>query len=281
MVTLLDQSTPFQFTVSFRNNSGALVDVTTPTVEIYDYTNQRVFSTTSDFTTVSTGIKNFLLNPASLTTQGTYRAIFYGDYSSQRLFSDSPELFEVTTLGEFITYASTKEVIDYLELEEPVSIILLRNITQAVTRVIDAYCRQQFRQYTVTEEEHWINAENPDSELFLQKYPVIAISSITQDDTALSSDDYDIDLHIGRLGFAAATSGIFKVTYTAGVTSVPDPVNLAAIKYAAYLYQRRKREGIASEALLGYSYSLWNNDDDPVIKDIKTLLQPYIHVRIL
>lgn len=279
MVRILDANTPAQFAVSFRDNSGVLVDVTTPAVAIFDYTNQQVMSTTSGFSDVTTGKKNFLLDPVVLTTQGTYRAVFYGSYNSQRIYSDySPALFEISTLGNLITYASVKDIIDYLELAEPISITLLRDITQAVTQLINYRCRRQFRQYTVIEEEHWLEE---DAEVFLQQYPVIGISSIAIEGVAIDAASYDLDKHIGRIKFTTTQTGILKVTYTAGVASVPDPIHMAAIKLCAYMYQRRKREGVSSESLLGYSYTLWTDGEDPSIKEVLALLQPYTHVRVL
>ncbi len=290
MVRLLDADSATTLAVSFRNNAGALVDVdySSLTATIFDYTNTQVLQTSSGFTTVSTGIQNFYLDPSVLSTIGTYRLICFGDRGADRVYSDSPELFEISTLGNFITYASVKELVDYLELAEPIPVAFIRDILNTVTAAIDTYCGRTFRQIAIVDEEHWLDVVD---EVFLRKYPVMSISSMSIDGSAIETSAYDLFKAQSRISFNTpiggrgsgqtynSRTGIFKVSYTAGIDTVPQPINLAALKYAAYLFLRRKRDGLSSESLLGYSYSL--QGDNPIMMDIKPLLDPYKHIRVV
>jgi hypothetical protein len=290
VVRLLDADSATTLAVSFRNNAGALVDVTysTLTATIFDYTNTQVLQTSSGFTTVSTGVQDFYLDPSVLSTIGTYRLICFGERGANRIYSDSPELFEIATLGNFITYASVKELVDYLELTEPIPISLIRDILNTVTAQIDNYCSRSFRQVAIIDEEHWLDTV---TEVFLRKYPVMAISSMTIDGSAIDASAYDVLKEQSRISFNTpigsrgsgqtynSRTGIFKVSYTAGIDTVPQSVNLAALKWASYLFLRRKRDGLSSESLLGYSYGL--QGDNPILMDIKPLLDPHKHIRVV
>jgi hypothetical protein len=283
VVRILQPDTISEFDVKFRDTRGSLVDVTTPTVAVYDFSNVLVLTTTSTFTPVTTGHYRHLLNPSVITTQGTYRALFYGTYSGQKIFADGPEIFEIKYLTDVYTYASVREVVDYAEIVEPVDILLLRTLVQVATSIINDYCSRQFRNYTVTEELHVLESVNA---FHLLEYPVISISAITLDSRDVDASLYTLDKATGRVRWNnSPVSGDAVVTYVAGVDSVPDAINLVCMKIASYLYFRKKREGLSSESLLGYSYHMLQQNDpskprDPIILECQDLLDNYKLVRI-
>jgi len=184
-------------------------------------------------------------------------------------------LFEVATLGTLVDYTSVDEIINYLELEEPIDHVFISGLVSAATGIIDDYCRRSFQYKTISAERHLILEGQ--SAVFLREFPVISISSAAIEGSDISSDSYDLDAISGRIRFSAGLSqGDLLVTYISGVKSVPQPIHLAATKLVSLFYQRRKREGLSSERLLGYGYSLQGD----IYQDIKELLNGFRHVRV-
>ena len=277
MVQILQPAVKSEFEVRFRDNRGVLVDVTIPTLTVFDFTNVQALSTTSGFTAVSTGRYRHLLDPSVLTTIGTYRAIYSGTYNGHTIFADSPELFEIKALADVYVYASVRQLVDYSEIAEPVDALFLKDLLTVATQLVNTYCGREFRRYTISAELHVLK----DHEVFhLREYPVVSITTFTIEDDAVATTEYRLDKATGRIRFEAENrAGDAEVTYVAGVDTVPHEVSLACLKIASFLYMRRKREGVSGESLLGYRYDLWNVDD-PVIKDVKSLLDPYKHVDV-
>lgn len=280
MVRILQSDVISEFDVKYRNNRGELVDVTTPTVSVFDFANTLVFTTTTGFSQVAIpGHYRHQLNPSPILTQGTYRAIYYGTYSGQKLFADSDEMFEIRSLSDVYAYASVRELVSYTQIPEPVDTLLLRTLLQVATEAINNYCRRQFRRYTVLSEKHVLNMHDT---IHLKQYPAVSISSITIEGDVVSSDEYRLDNNTGRIRFIGGVkSGDVIITYVAGVDVVPQEINLACLKIASYLYLRKRREGTSNESLLGYRYDLWNEKGiAPEIREVKNMLDNYALVSL-
>lgn len=73
------------------------------------------------------------------------------------------------------------------------------------------------------------------SGLFLGRKPVVAVTAVTEDGTALTSDEWDLDgQQLYRASGDARTYwgiGETAVTYSAGYSTVPDDLRYAAIKF--------------------------------------------------
>jgi len=98
--------------------------------------------------------------------------------------------------------------------------------------------------------------------LYLEPYPVTAISSVREDETLIfpaSSEVASGDreqrggkgqiiqlLPLSSHGEFSTARGAVRVAFTAGFTSVPVDIELAAIEYVAHLYNEMNRRGLAS-----------------------------------
>jgi len=270
-VIVVEPDTITSFTLTFRDGSGTKVAVATPTAKIYDFSGVEVGFTTSGFTTVSTGVYTYELSTSGITNTGSYRLISYGISGSQRLYADGPIVFEISSLSNQFAYVGPEELIHYLELEDPVDIVYIRELCRVATNIIHSYTRRVFYHKTITDEHHIVKNS---SFVQLLEYPVISISSITFNGAVQTLANLTINYRTGQIDFGSDIYGEVYITYAAGFDSIPDQINLAAKKIAAWYYQRRKREGVRSERLLGYSYNL----EQDVFADVREILDQHKNI---
>lgn len=81
--------------------------------------------------------------------------------------------------------------------------------------------------------------------LLLSTLPVLSVASVTASEVALAG--YTSNLRLGML--SGLTSGDVTVTYTAGRTSCPDAVRLAALIIAGHLWELQRGASSPSGAL--------------------------------
>lgn len=130
-------------------------------------------------------------------------------------------------------------------------------------------------------------------QLLLARRPVTDILGITENDTELADDDYEIDAGAAllmRLSSdvpAAWPSGKIVVSYRAGWSVVPDDLKLAAAKLAAVLWSEGARgdPSLKRVRVEGVSEREWwvGPTDDPLIpREIMDLLYAggYVDMRV-
>lgn len=270
---IIAPATTTALTATFRDSIGTKVSVTSPVGTVFDSTNAEALIISAGFTEVSPGVYNFTLDSTSF-TPGTYRVVVAGTVGAQTLYADGPLLLEVNTLSEIVPYTSPQELIAYLELEEPVDIVLVKDLAQAATTQIENYTRRSFRRKTIAAETRFITDA---SDILLNEYPVVSVSSITINGVAQTIADLDIDLAVGRIALGADITGEVIITYVVGQDFIPQDINLAAKKIAAWFFQRRNREGVRGERLLSYNYTF----KDDTLADVREILDRYKLARIL
>lgn len=120
--------------------------------------------------------------------------------------------------------------------------LIIRKINQA-TVMIERYCGgRRFKATTYTDEEY--DATNSD-QLSLKNYPVTTFTSLSYRDSSLNenswetvdSDRYFTDTAAGVLDLTFNASGRwnrYKVTYTAGYTTIPADLQEACVILASY-----------------------------------------------
>ncbi len=267
------------FQLRFRTNAGDLTDVTTPTAKILDFSGTVIGLTTSGFTNVKTGVYDFLLDttdPNLSSNEGTYRLFVFGGLSGVRTFSDgAPELFELTALTDQFEYVSVASFVKYLRLDidQNLDIQFIKGLVRAASRWVENYSGRVFWRKTATE-THLLSSNK---EIFLINYPVLSLTSVSVAEALVAAANYDTELRVGKITFGVAQTGEASVVYVYGSNSVPSDVELVTLKFAGFLYNRRMREGLASEHILGYTYTLIPDD---VLKEFKDILNPHRIVRI-
>lgn len=140
--------------------------------------------------------------------------------------------------------------------------LLKRKINQA-TDIIEGYCAlaygHHFKETTYTNEEYDGSGSNT---LSLKMRPVTAITSLQRRQTTQNEadwDDVDADMYFTDLNSGVieylSNQGLawnsYRVTYTAGYSTIPADLAETCVTLAAYLYQngatgtsvKRKKEG--------------------------------------
>ena len=89
----------------------------------------------------------------------------------------------------------------------------------------------------------------------LSQWPVTAITAFTDDDIAISADDYDIFEKEGWIQFVGSSgmpydrSGRLVITYSAGYQETPQGVLNFIRRGTSYLFQRRMAEGVGADLI--------------------------------
>jgi hypothetical protein len=125
----------------------------------------------------------------------------------------------------------------------------------------------------------------------LSRLPIVSVQSVTLDNAALPSTDYEVDLANGTIIRLSGDVQIpwkyqkVVVLYTAGWVDVPDDLKLAASRLASEFYTLGKRDpNLKREKIDGIGeVEYWvSPSNDPLINDeVKALLAPYTNTRLL
>lgn len=179
------------------------------------------------------------------------------------------------------TVADVKELLGIPDSDTSKDNLIKRKINQA-TEMIERYTGRRFKETTYTEEEY--DATNTD-QLILRQRPVTAVSGFGARDTSLNDSDWsdiDSDLFFSSLpnnsGVIDANFGLtghwnrYRITYTAGYSTIPADLAEACAQLAAFLVDngtsgtnvkskqegQRKIEYFDSNSAGGGSQSLFN-----------------------
>jgi uncharacterized phiE125 gp8 family phage protein len=184
---------------------------------------------------------------------------------------------------------SLANVKEYLGISGTTYDALLTNLITRMEAFIERYCDRPFAQTTYTDEKY-DGEYNNGGLLLLNHWPLISVASLYDDldcdytsSTLIDSDDYltYLDEGIIRLKngveFNEGDQNI-KITYDAGVTSVPADLEQATIEMVAEKFNVRGSEGKKSEKLgrWGVTYIT-----DPVVgriamsESVRAVLEAY------
>lgn len=141
---------------------------------------------------------------------------------------------------------------------------IANSIINAASDFIARYTKRSLKTAAYTAEKY--NGQGG-SYLFLKQYPVTAITTIVLWDTVSNAasktyaenTDYLYDLNEGwlylREGFQIGVLN-YRITYTAGYTTLPYDLRQACAMYAEWMYNNFGKTGMSSESLGDYSYQL-------------------------
>jgi len=138
-----------------------------------------------------------------------------------------------------------------------------------------------------TEIVELFDGDNLKDEIFLGNYPIIEFTSLQYRSGSFSSpvwrdfsdNDYLVDPEDGTIQIEATYSGLknIKATYKAGYaevdgeSTIPQTLQLAAIKLIAKVFNKRRSDGFSSEEVAGARVE-W---DKFLSDDIKELINPF------
>lgn len=161
----------------------------------------------------------------------------------------------MTTLTNSL--CSLDDVKNYLNIKGSDSVMdnLLEGLIVRVTESFEKYCGiKQFKSQTYTE----YYDGNGERELFVNNVPLTSISEINEDtdwvfgsDTTIGSDEYAI-MDECRITMKSEyfTQGIrnFKITYTAGYSTIPNDLKQAAIMEVVRIYKLKDNIDVSQKA---------------------------------
>ncbi len=103
----------------------------------------------------------------------------------------------------------------------------LEGLINACSTAIEDYCKRKFKEQTLTEEYDGTGNKY----LLLDQYPVKSITSVAIDDITIDPTGYKINKKTGNLirknSYWVKGDINITVTYTAGLTEIPAPLELA------------------------------------------------------
>lgn len=261
--------------VEFRDG-GVLVDPdqdATFYVELYDAddTLQATFTlaTTPAITKISTGRYKVEEIDLSSFAVGSAYAHWYAKLSGVE-FSPYPYEELVFSVLEDATGLCTREDLKtYLRIPstDTSQDAFLDHLVTRTTAFIQSYTRQTLLETTHTE----YFSGNGSSRTVVKEMPVTAVTVLTDDKSGQADFDYtDADLNVEfgfeEWGLIVLMNGLtfrkpdsiypprnYKVTYTAGYSSVPDDLRQVAVELAARTYYRKEhqKQGKATHSLGG------------------------------
>ncbi len=157
-----------------------------------------------------------------------------------------------------------------IELTQTSDDSLLEDLINASSNQIEGYCKRKFKEQTYTDEEYDGNGLKY---LYLQQYPVKSISSVTVDETTLSTDSYKIKKSNGNLIRVKGTwpKGDINIllTYIAGYIEIPSDLELAC----KHLVKSYFNSDIASFSTTFQEGMVFRPEALPA--QVKTLVAPY------
>lgn len=139
------------------------------------------------------------------------------------------------------TLADVKETMGIASSDTSWDNFLVRKINQA-TRAIEAYCGRRFALTTYTNEEY--DATNT-NQIILRQRPIVTLTTLDVRDSGLNITDfesiesdlyfYDANAGVLELNFTARGSwNRFRVTYSAGYSTIPEDLAEACATLASY-----------------------------------------------
>lgn len=141
--------------------------------------------------------------------------------------------------------------------------------------IVREYCDVDFQQADHTETYDGDGTSN----LLLDHYPVVSVSSLAVDTIAITSDQYVIRTGEGEIQFidGSAFSKDFQnvqITYRAGMSEVPQQVKFAIIDLVARKFKQvdKGRMGVSSESFGDQSITYQTEE---LTDDIKIILNRY------
>lgn len=138
----------------------------------------------------------------------------------------------LTTLDAVINYLKLNTV----QLTED-EITVLEGLINACSTAIENYCGRKFKEQSFEEEYDGTGK----SYILLEQFPVISISSISIDDVVLDSSEYKVKKRNGVLIRKSSVwpEGDINITvsYVAGLTEIPAPLELACKHFVMSFYK--------------------------------------------
>ena len=176
-------------------------------------------------------------------------------------------------MWELVSFASLKAFLgltDSLITDYPA----LNIIKPSVEAAIESYLGRQLES---AERSETIYITGPTNMISLKAIPVSSVSSLTVtmlDESETYTSDYYTITEYGLQTINTLRNAKIAITYTGGLSSVPDGIERAALYQTAYEFQAKDQVGAESISTEGGSV---NRPALGLLEVTKNLLNPFIH----
>lgn len=174
---------------------------------------------------------------------------------------------------ELVTYADLKALLgleDALITDYPALDLLRTSVTFAIEEYLG-------RQLESKERSEIIYITSPTKMLRLDAIPVASVSSldvtIADDTESYTSDDYFITEY-GLKFYHSVSNATVEITYTGGISTVPEAISRAALMQTAYEFQAKDQIGAESVSTEGGFVS---RPELGLLKETRRMLNNHIH----
>jgi len=176
---------------------------------------------------------------------------------------------------ELVSYADLKSLLD-LEDAAITDYPALDVLRGSVTSAFEAYTGRLLEPIARTKSIYV--GQQSTAMIRLDAIPISSVASLTvtiagDAETYTENDDYEIAEYGLRL-YSGVKNAVVAITYTGGITTVPDTMNRAALLQIAYEFQSKDQIGAESVSTEGGAVQ---RPALGLLKEVKRLLNPSFH----
>jgi len=262
------ESANIWISLCFRDFTGNLVSVSNPYVVIFDAF-KAVVQTTS-LVQVQTGVCGFTWNTAGL--EGSYFLVGFGESEIGTIRSD-PLICEVKKSEVLTEYVSFEEAKNYLGGVTAAETNFVKSLIAVASRLVEDFTGKSFICKSCVDELHFAVPQQI-SKFRVKVRPLIELIKLEIDGVEFKDFDFD-EVGIIELYYPVWATEI-KIQYIGGFLTVPEQVKQAVLQIISILFRKRFVEGVATESILGHSYT-WR---DPAFREVIPLIQKFRDTRI-
>jgi len=259
-----------QIFLSFRfyDLGGELTEVSSPYVVIFD-AYKSVVQTVSLFQ-IQTGVCGFTWNTTGL--DGTYFLIGFGE-SNIGLIRSDPVVCEVTKAEALTEYVSFEVVKQYLGGVSASEVSFVKSLISVASRLVENFTGKVFYLKKCVDVITFV-VPTMVEKLQVKVRPLVSVEKIEVDDETFK--DYEWNSQ-GLIQFHYTVwAKKVLVEYHGGFAVIPGEIKQAVLQIISILFRKRFVEGVATESILGHSYS-WR---DPAFRAVWPLIERYRSLNI-
>jgi hypothetical protein len=192
-----------------------------------------------------------------------------------------------------MAYPTLEEIKEYLGITHPDDDAYLQATLDAVIDAVEQYCQRRFPLESGIEQRDF-NQEGV-NQIYLQQWPIVAVSSIKVEGNALDANRYRINKRMGIVYFDTPQSGDIVTIYDGGFDPIPPSIAYVINESMKTVYANKdsdassapiKSERIDGALTVAYDTSGSSTDtggssDTPIIlRPFTSLLETYRSERV-
>jgi len=211
-------------------------------------------------------------SPVEFKVGYNFFTIASGLKAGNQVFANSSKSFKVIEYPYDLRYIDNQELADWIGISVSGNEYILNILTQGVTDFVSSFCKRRFNIESYSE----VQLLGPHKHFFLQNYPIVTTPTVKHRVTETVFEVEWYDPATGLVSFESSLTNEatpIDITYQAGFTALPEDLRISCLKIGAMLWNKKKNEGLSSERILSYSYSLQSVKEQE--QEVLTILKYY------